>query len=310
MGEIAKKDVQLLKEALEGISQALLVIDSELNITYANSRMVELFNLPHAIVDHGASVEQLHHYIASTGEYGSGDVEQHVRYRQKPILERLTYQLDRKRKDGTYISISGNPLLSGGYVFTFTDITYQKKYEEMLEMEVLNRTEKLKRVNSDLQRMADFDPLLNIWNRRKFFEFVHSCIQCEISPPVVMMIDVDNFKEVNDKFGHQNGDLALKTICGCLRDCLRPNDVLARFGGEEFVIFSPEITVIDAELMAKEMLKQVSATRIPDVELYCTVSIGITVCHEALLQIDCALNRADAALYDAKRKGRNCFVFR
>jgi diguanylate cyclase (GGDEF)-like protein len=119
-------------------------------------------------------------------------------------------------------------------------------------------------------------------------------------PLAVLMIDIDLFKSVNDIYGHDVGDEAIKSVAEVLQNHKRTSDIVGRLGGEEFALVLPEAT-LDSAVSAAERLRQLVANRLIVVEeraLSVTISIGASV--------DEVLKEADVALYEAKRSGRNC----
>jgi diguanylate cyclase (GGDEF)-like protein len=164
----------------------------------------------------------------------------------------------------------------------------------------------------EFMRHATIDALTGLHNRRwmdSMFEqeMVHS--QRESFPLCLLMIDVDHFKLYNDNYGHIAGDKVLSNVADALRGALRPIDMLARFGGEEFAILLPETTPEEAQKLAEKLRHTVSQTKtkndkgeaLPEV----TVSIGISELKQQkdLLSL---IAEADEALYRAKNNGRNC----
>ena len=123
-----------------------------------------------------------------------------------------------------------------------------------------------------------------------------------------MLIDVDAFKNVNDTHGHLCGDELLKQIAASIGGSLRNADVLARFGGEEFIVFLPHTDAYGALDVAERIRARVEATRIDwrGVQVAVTVSIGIAPVRAELPSLDWMIHEADTALYAAKAAGRNC----
>jgi diguanylate cyclase (GGDEF)-like protein len=123
------------------------------------------------------------------------------------------------------------------------------------------------------------------------------------------MIDVDHFKQLNDTYGHLAGDQALRAIAARLRDNLRENDIIGRFGGEEFVVLLPETGLEQALHVAERLRAAIGAQPVPtdEGEVSVSVSIGVASCESARqpLSVEQLLKRADDALYVAKRRGRN-----
>jgi two-component system cell cycle response regulator len=157
--------------------------------------------------------------------------------------------------------------------------------------------------------MALIDPLTGLYNQRYLRRHLAGLVSGGQGRFLaVMMIDVDHFKSVNDRFGHPVGDLALKAIAQALRTNTRLFDSLARYGGEEFVVVMPGATSEDA-LSAAERLRAAVETlpiQLPDGTLLeLTVSIGLACSGETPVAPDVLLQAADEALYAAKRGGRN-----
>lgn len=170
----------------------------------------------------------------------------------------------------------------------------------------------LEKANEELNMLATTDPLTGIYNRRHFFTLVNSEIakmsrhDRNVS---IMMIDLDNFKRINDEYGHAAGDLALREMTMCFQEATRTYDILGRLGGEEFAICSPYADLEGATIMAERIRESCAAKQLQyeGRDFHVTVSIGIT----ELAQdegFSSALNRADKYLYEAKHSGRNKVV--
>jgi diguanylate cyclase (GGDEF)-like protein len=119
----------------------------------------------------------------------------------------------------------------------------------------------------------------------------------------VMMLDVDEFKSYNDRYGHPAGDAALKIVAGVLKDILRGADVAARYGGEEFAILLPQTTSTEAAAIAERLRQRVEHTEFPKRKV--TISIGIASCSNEIDTPEDIIGAADHALYEAKNHGRN-----
>lgn len=161
------------------------------------------------------------------------------------------------------------------------------------------------RLHTELQHLANHDPLTNALTRRHMND---ACLgelaRCRRHgrSMALLMMDLDNFKAVNDSYGHQTGDRVLVDFVVRVNALLRQPDQLGRFGGEEFVVLLPETTLAEA-LVAAERIRaacDVSGSA-PD----CTVSIGVTTNERDDDTMDTLLARADAAMYRAKTNGRN-----
>lgn len=170
--------------------------------------------------------------------------------------------------------------------------------------------------------MAETDPLTQLPNRRTFMSrLIHALRSAEENgqPLAVLFLDLDHFKAVNDNFGHLQGDRTLRAVAKALRAQLRQTDLLARFGGEEFVIILPNTYAADALVVAEHLRQAVGSLMIPLGQTLVpspTISIGLasshnytTERHMSLQQVaNTLLKLADKALYDAKESGRDRIV--
>ena len=182
------------------------------------------------------------------------------------------------------------------YVGTHVDITEKKKADEKIVS------------------LAFFDPLTGMHNRASLHDLLQqSLTQAERGARALalMLIDLDNFKTINDTLGHQAGDQLLVVIAGRLAQTIRHSDFGARFGGDEFVIVLPEIDApIDAANVAEKIIAAVGEPcTIAGHELRCTPSIGICVYPDDAVNADELIAKADVAMYHAKSSGRGNYQF-
>jgi diguanylate cyclase (GGDEF)-like protein len=162
---------------------------------------------------------------------------------------------------------------------------------------------------------ASTDPLTGLLNRRYFFvnsDPLFQRYQEERLPLSVLLIDIDRFKGINDNFGHSSGDMAIVACAKTLQSHAKPNDIVTRFGGEEFVILLADATKEKAANLAESIRTTIKNHAIAAEEgrtIHLTVSIGVVQIDSSLdSTIDQAIQRADKALYQAKNSGRNCIV--
>lgn len=162
-----------------------------------------------------------------------------------------------------------------------------------------------------LRKMANIDPLTGIANRRYFFSQADELIrqhQERNSPLSALIMDIDYFKVINDKHGHEYGDKALKNIVLRTQNLLGKNCLLARMGGEEFAVLLPDSSRLAAEKIAEQICEQIRQTPIHvlNIDIPVTVSIGVAVLNgQDEGDINSLLQRADKALYKAKATGRD-----
>lgn len=164
--------------------------------------------------------------------------------------------------------------------------------------------------NKKLDRFATTDELTQLYNRRHFFKLSNEIITATDKanqPCVLVMLDIDYFKEVNDTYGHQTGDTLLHKVAATIKNNVRKHDVLARIGGEEFAILMPETSVHQATELCERLKGSISDTMLEHKGNVITVtaSFGISIIANNEKSVDKAMLRADQALYGSKNKGRN-----
>ncbi len=158
-----------------------------------------------------------------------------------------------------------------------------------------------------LVQRSTHDPLTGVLNRRGFlqcFTRVRARQQRDASPLSLMAIDLDHFKAINDQHGHALGDRVLVHVASVIMHSVRQCDIVARFGGEEFVVLLPDTTLPQAQQLAQRIQSLLRDSQQPGLPA-CTVSIGIAGQQAPGESLDSLLSRADTALYLAKANGRN-----
>lgn len=200
-------------------------------------------------------------------------------------------------KDGRTLERQSTVLRDGqqrymGRAWFFRDVTTQKQHE------------------AELVRLARYDVLTGAANRRYFLERAEQ--ECARSrrhqlPLSLMLVDLDHFKQINDRYGHAYGDEALKQFSAVMRGRLRDSDLLARIGGEEFVILMPSTALAGATLLAERLRVAMADQPLPIIDHLLPVrfSAGVTQLKGDDLDIDACLKRADDAMYRAKQSGRD-----
>ncbi|MFN2441211.1 MAG: diguanylate cyclase, partial [Thermoanaerobaculia bacterium] len=162
-----------------------------------------------------------------------------------------------------------------------------------------------------IQNLADTDDLTGIWNKR----WLRRQLPNEIDrariygiPLSLAMLDIDDFKVINDTFGHVMGDVLLSELCGTVRETLRPPDMLARFGGDEFAVVLPHSDLQGARAVAERILQRARDLRLlasdGTTEVRCSVSVGLATYVPDMTAAE-LIHSADERLYDSKRYGKN-----
>ena len=167
------------------------------------------------------------------------------------------------------------------------------------------------RLFAQTQQQALTDGLTGCFNRRSFELQLERDLQLATrtrQPLSLMMLDVDHFKHVNDNYGHDTGDVALRMLADSLREGRRGEDMAARYGGEEFAVILPQADAAGAMIAAERLRMLIAAMDIPRVG-HLTVSIGVASFPAQASSRDTLVKAADRGLYEAKRTGRNKVCF-
>jgi diguanylate cyclase (GGDEF)-like protein len=170
-----------------------------------------------------------------------------------------------------------------------------------------------RRSEDQLRRLATTDPLTGALNRRSFFEAAkaqESRWSVSLEPFALLLIDADHFKQVNDSYGHEIGDIVLQFIVREIRREIRSSDLVARYGGEEFAVMLGSTDIEGAMQIAQRICRRVGGNpfAIDELVISVTISIGVAATSSAADTFEGLMRAADGALYVAKREGRNRVV--
>lgn len=159
------------------------------------------------------------------------------------------------------------------------------------------------------ERLANTDALTGIYNRRFLHDFSSKYIKIvkrENKELSLMIIDIDDFKIINDTYGHKAGDKIIKKLVSSIKAVVRDNDIIVRYGGDEFIILLPNTKIKSAEMVAKKLLIYINEiNQLEYKELLFTVTIGISVYKNEDKNVKDMIHRADESLYKAKKLGKN-----
>jgi diguanylate cyclase (GGDEF)-like protein len=276
------------RELLEALPAPLIVLDEKGSVRYRSLSTNEYFgptivDRPLAMLQDVIGQEESRsgeHQDAPLPEISMADASGRVRH--------LTVAVRRIVFDG-----------SKAHLLCLSDITYIRSIEEQL-----------RGLNAELERLASTDVLTGINNRRYFVEAVTAHLhhmRRHKRPAALLILDLDHFKFLNDKYGHEAGDHALVQAAATLRGILRREDIFARIGGEEFAGYLPDTDIANALLAAERLRSGISALRLDagDETVVFTCSIGVTEVVPDTDTLETAMRRADAGLYLAKGGGRD-----
>jgi diguanylate cyclase (GGDEF)-like protein len=256
-----------------------------------------MLELPEHLFANGPPrLEELLRFNAERGIYGPGEVEQLVVDKLALVTGRKSYHSERVQPSGTVLEVTGTPVVGGGYITTYMDIT--ERY----------------RAEAKIAHMATHDSLTDLPNRVLFSERLDKAVaeaRKGKGDIAVLLMDLNKFKAVNDTLGHPVGDSLLKAVAERLTSCVRGDDLVARLGGDEFAIV---VHTFDAATEAALIAARVqSALSVPfelgqhQVEI--GVSVGISVSSAEDAGAEQLIQQADAALYRAKAEGGGRYHF-
>jgi diguanylate cyclase (GGDEF)-like protein/PAS domain S-box-containing protein len=303
---------QELSTILDNAGAYIFIKDRECRFTYINKRTQELFQLESDQII-GRSNEELLGDVQGE-EFSRTDRQVFTGGKRLTCIE--TFQLP---DCVFYYWTVKIPLINeDGQIDRFigisTDITEQKELENNLLTANLALNEKVSEITNlknELQHQASYDVLTGLYNRRYFEQAMANLLSYKRQKPLVLlMIDADNFKHVNDQYGHGTGDEALKFIAQVMLDECRSDDLVCRYGGEEFLIVLAN-TDRDSGFIKSEWIRQQinmrSSKLSPNIPTL-SVSIGIAELSVDENDFDQLYKKADQAMYQAKEQGRNCCV--
>ncbi len=180
---------------------------------------------------------------------------------------------------------------------------------------VSRKTERrLQKAYEDLAFNANHDALTGLANRRLFNEIMQQTIRSAKRDNIscaLLYIDLDDFKDVNDAYGHEAGDQVLVKIANRIKSSIRESDTIARMGGDEFIVLLHKtVNYDDIKATAEKILKNLTQPiAVQDNEVKLSASIGITICPDDGIDLDTLMSKADSALYNCKKQGRNAYQF-
>ncbi len=192
---------------------------------------------------------------------------------------------------------------------TRDELFYLKRAILVMAQELEDTISKLQQEKHKFEEMAYTDPLTGLSNRRFFLREASRMLELAKrykEPLALMMLDIDNFKRINDEYGHDVGDLVLKKLAQVIKGSIRSSDVPARFGGEEFIVLLPRTDEKGAVMVAERIRNNFRNSRVQvnGKDVRTTVSIGVAL-YEHGEDLDSLIKKADKALYEAKRKGKD-----
>jgi|GEM_PF-1508275 len=292
--EEARKAATFLSAVLDNIGQGVVVFDAGLNIVAWNNTYIEMFAYPENFIRKGIHLREIYLHNANQGAYGPGDVQAQADDRVQNILAIIDSgggSSDIERPNGTIIEMALAEMEEHILVSTLTDVTEVRQ--------------KHKKVRDQAYR----DGLTGLANRRSFDARIKSTLKEageHGTGTILAILDLDNFKAVNDLHGHAIGDATLKEVAMIIRRHIRTSDFAFRLGGDEFaIIFRNSQKVSPAKMRLEKIVADITAIEeISGVDIDIGSSVGL---HFAFEENSCEatlFEKADSALYAAKKAGK------
>jgi diguanylate cyclase (GGDEF)-like protein len=247
---------------------------------------------------------------ASTEIYKSHQSLAHL-YESKGDYEQAFWHLEQyiKVKEKLSNDVSAQRLQSLQIKFETEQTEKEKEIYRLQNVELAHMNTELKRLSDSLAQQANEDALTGLFNRRRLeqeFEKEFSRARRVEGKLTVMICDIDNFKQVNDRFSHQVGDQVLIRVAAILKTSIRAIDVVARYGGEEFVALFPDTATPDAFYIANRLREAIEKSPWHEIHPELRVTLSLGLCDDTAVADGYAMIRqADDKLYEAKRSGKN-----
>jgi diguanylate cyclase (GGDEF)-like protein len=283
-------ELELLRNALDKTNDGVLLLDANLRVQFLNQKVRDYFGVStEAAAAHPTYLDLLRNGPHAEQHEASADKRgEAIRALDEPVRDKLLH-------DGRHIRIHSSLTANGGRMLNYCDVTD------------LIRNAKL------LEELATIDSLTGIYNRRHFMvsaEAEWGRFHRYHRPLSMLMVDIDHFKSINDRYGHAVGDEAIKFVALACKQDLRGSDMVGRVGGEEFALVLPETDRAQAAIVAERIRERVAAQFLSahKVQFKTTISVGVAEATASMSGVDALLRAADLALYQAKADGRNRVV--
>lgn len=281
--------------ALNNMPHGLCMFGVDRQLAVMNHRFGEMLDLPGTLVRSGVNARDIVEACVSSGSISAASGEAIIaEIESSQAKEIVTVDPDAQRNRS--LSWTVQPMADGGAVVLLEDVTERRNAEEKIT------------------HLARYDELTALPNRVHFRNEIECLLAASHSAErlsALLFIDLDQFKQVNDTLGHPCGDQLLCAVANRLREMLRPEDFVARFGGDEFVVFQQNISAAeDAAALARRIVERLSERyRIDNHLVEIGASVGIALTSPEAVSADTLLKNADMALYRAKADGRGTFCF-
>lgn len=289
--------LEVMNTALNSTQEGIILLDADLNAEFMNQAVRQLWDVPNEVADSTPHYTQLVSDARRSGVYGvrPENLEQLIAKRIALVRAGDPTPHDLKTSDGRHIRTRCAVLPNGGRMLTYWDVTDLVRHAKQLEL------------------LATFDSMTGLYNRRHFLSLANAewnRFQRYHRPLTMLILDIDHFKLVNDRYGHATGDEALIWVAKVCSESRRTPDIIGRVGGEEFGLLLPETDETQAAALAERIRSRISGRLFSHAkgDFTVTVSIGLASATLSMSGVTALMDSADQALYSAKSNGRNKVV--
>jgi diguanylate cyclase (GGDEF)-like protein len=287
-------ELQVFKTALDHVKEGISLLDPHMHVQFMNKAARKMWKVSDEMAERRMTYAELVNTTRQTNASGVSDdqLDKYIAERIATVRNGDPTPADVALSDGSTLRLQCAVLPTGGRMMTYTDVT------------------DLVREAAEQHHFATTDAMTELYNRRHFMTLADSewqRFQRYQRPLSLLIFDIDHFKFINDRLGHDAGDRAIVHIAELAREDRRPSDVLAWLGGDEFVMLLPETDIQQASAVAERLRAKVERTPLgqPGASMKMTLSVGAAAATVSVSDVTALLKQADEALYRAKFLGRN-----
>ncbi|MCM3162812.1 diguanylate cyclase [Metabacillus litoralis] len=304
------KDLQLINETSHRLNKNLRLVDT---MTYMTSRIMESFEADEVGFFYQNHQNEFQIFPGSTKFFNTNEVHVYIDYIKGKLEKNLEGlflgDITQYLPDGSFASVMAVPMVQSDTLRGCAIVLHKNSYHfsfdmfKLLQSLIHHSTLALSNslLREELETLVKTDQLTQLYSRN----YMNNCIENSMKADrqgTFLLIDIDNFKGVNDTFGHQVGDEVLVQVANIIKSNSREHDIGARWGGEELAVYLPQVDLEAGTAIAERIVKKVAENTNPSVTISCGVSYWIAENERNYNQL---FSRADKALYVAKNLGKN-----
>jgi diguanylate cyclase (GGDEF)-like protein len=294
--EEARNLARLYSAVIDNFPGGIILTDRDLNVILCNDKLKQILEFPENLFEgRTPTLPEIFQFNALRGEYGPGNPESLVAAKMLLVEKRISHVFERTRPDGRILEIRGTAIAEGGFVTSYTDVTERSLYQKYM---------------FDL---ANKDSLTGLANRfalkNEFVQFARRAKRGEGF--ALLYIDLDNFKPINDKHGHRIGDAVIVEIARRVTECTRETDIVARVGGDEFVVLQSNVKQVpDIVTFARRLVTAIHKPFVIE-SLHIQPGASVGICSSLFspgeIDFDMMVGHADSQMYKSKVEAKGTF---